>query len=118
MSREDFLFCTPSEFRAIFDSWQQQQDRTNRTAWERTRMMCLCMLQPHSKKKMKARDVMEFPWEKKETKPQKQLSPEEYERVKRRYGIGLHSGQTADEQQHTNSDGGDNNHPHGRQEQG
>ena len=29
-------------------------------------MECLCSLQPHSKKQLHARDVMEFPWEKEE----------------------------------------------------
>ena len=29
-------------------------------------MVCLCSLQPHSKKQLHAHDVMEFPWEKEE----------------------------------------------------
>lgn len=63
---QDFCRCTPSEFRAIFDAWSGERERRERGEWERVRMSCLCALQPYSKKKLKASDIMEFPWEKKE----------------------------------------------------
>lgn len=63
---EDFEQCTPSEFHAIYHAWQKRELQMERSSWERIRMECLCMLQPHSKKKLHARDVMEFPWEKEE----------------------------------------------------
>lgn len=63
MSRDDFCRCTPSEFYAVYMAWSEMRERADRGAWERTRMQCLCMLQPYSKKQLKARDVMQFPWD-------------------------------------------------------
>ena len=38
-------------------------ERREQSEWERLRMSCLCMLQPYSKKRLRAEDVMRFPWE-------------------------------------------------------
>ena len=66
-----------------------------RNSWERIRMVCLCSLQPHSKKQLHARDVMEFPWEKEESGKMKAKKPkmsaaeiaERYEAAKMRLGL-------------------------------
>lgn len=58
-------------------------------------MACLCSLQPHSKKQLHARDVMEFPWEKEESgklkaKRRKMSAAEiaeRYEAAKMRLGL-------------------------------
>lgn len=64
MSMQDFERCTPSEFKAVFDKWQKCSELREQSEWERVRMSCLCALQPYSKKRLSASDIMEFPWEK------------------------------------------------------
>lgn len=61
---DDFCRCTPSEFHEVYASWLEDSERRERGMWERMRMECLCMLQPHSKKRLEASDIMLFPWEK------------------------------------------------------
>ncbi len=63
MSMDDFCRCTPSWFYKVYEAWHEREQRLEQAGWERTRMQCLCMLQPYSKKKLQARDVMQFPWE-------------------------------------------------------
>lgn len=91
MSMEDFCRCTPSEFKATFDVWNRQEEQRERGHWERVRMSCLCSLQPYSKKRLSATDIMEFPWEKRSETPKETLSKEEelarYEAAKRAYGL-------------------------------
>ena len=59
-----------------------------RNSWERIRMVCLCSLQPHSKKQLHARDVMEFPWEKEESgKMSAAEIAERFEAAKKRLGL-------------------------------
>jgi hypothetical protein len=91
MSMEDFCRCTPSEFYGVWHAWSEREQRLERGAWERMRMECLCSLQPHSKKKLAARDLMTFPWEKEAEREKETLTAEELrermERAKARYGL-------------------------------
>lgn len=82
MSIGDFDLCTPHEFSVIAEGWHDYETMRMRDAWERTRMTCLCMLQPYSKKKLRAEDVLEFSWEK---QPKKKLSAEDVARQKERF---------------------------------
>ena len=53
-------------------------------------MQCLCMLQPYSRRRMKPRDVMRFPWDEEETQTEKLTTKEireRFERVKREQGL-------------------------------
>ncbi len=93
MSVDDFCRCAPSEFYAVWTAYSEREQRQERAAWERMRMECLCSLQPHSKKKLTARDLMTFPWEKeteadreKETLTDAEVR-ERYERAKARWGL-------------------------------
>lgn len=91
MSVEDFCRCTPSEFKAVSDAWSRHREQLERGRWERVRMTCLCSLQPYSKKRLSAEDIMEFPWERKPESPREELSKEEelarYGAAKRAYGL-------------------------------
>ena len=82
---------SPSEFYEIWKAWSEGEQRRERGAWERMRMECLCTLQPHSKTKLAAKDLMTFPWEKepeeeaeKETLTKDELR-ERMDRAKARY---------------------------------
>lgn len=92
MSMDDFCRCTPSEFRAVWDAWNEMRQSAEREAWEQLRMQCLCTLQPWSKQRLEARDIMEFPWDKiKESPVNGNLSREEllrrYREAKREAGL-------------------------------
>lgn len=92
MSMQDFERCTPSEFKATFDAWNELHERDGRIEWERVRMLCFCSLQPFSKKELSLTDVMVFPWEKEETKNERREETREevmarYEKAKRRLGL-------------------------------
>jgi hypothetical protein len=66
MSMEDFCRCTPSEFEAIWEQWREREDMGVREAWERSRWVAMCVLQPWVKKSLRPRDVVEFAWERAE----------------------------------------------------
>lgn len=92
MSMDDFCRCTPSEFHEVYASWLEDSERRERGMWERMRMECLCMLQPHSKHGLSAHDVMVFPWDDvKKRKKDVALSHDElmarYREAKRRVGL-------------------------------
>ena len=90
MSVDDFCRCTPAEFRAVADAWRRAEERRERSGWERTRMQCLCMLQPYSRRRMEPRDVMRFPWDAEESQREKLTTKEireRFERVKREQGL-------------------------------
>lgn len=85
MGFDDFCRCTPSEFRATYGAWTDKEERWERREWERTRMSCLCALQPWSKRQLAARDVMEFPWEAEEEEKSGKRNEESREEVLARY---------------------------------
>lgn len=92
MSMQDFCQCTPFEFRAVFDAWQDWHQQRERGEWERVRMQCLCSLQPYSPKHLQAADIMQFPWEKesKETAKKEETREEtlaRFEEAKRKWGL-------------------------------
>lgn len=57
----------------------------DRDAWERARMIALYAAAPHTKKKLKATDIVTFNWEKSDTKGTKgnKWTKEEIERFKK-----------------------------------
>lgn len=87
MSMDDFCRCTPSEFNEAYEAWGECQERLERGAWERMRTQCLCSLQPYSSKKLRAEDLMRFPWEEEQKKSPCQEVQEElsHEEVMARY---------------------------------
>jgi hypothetical protein len=110
MSMTDFCSCTPSQFREAYNVWAERERTGLRQQWEQSRMMCMCMLQPYSKKRLQPRDVMRFPWdetpaksaERKESRPREELSDEErmerYRKAARRYGYkGIGDGNRNDQ---------------------
>ena len=76
MSMDDFCRCTPSEFYEAYYQWHDMRERQERLAWETVRTQCLCSLQPYSKRKLKAQDVMLFPWEEEESEERRGKSEE------------------------------------------
>ena len=93
MSLDDFSRCTPEEFRSVFDNWQELREYRMKESWEQIRMVCLCVLQPHSKNALSAKDVLSFPWDENSDRENEtdNLSKEEimarFEAAKRVYGF-------------------------------
>lgn len=97
MSMDDFCRCTPSEFYAAYEAWNEMQTSRERGRWERIRMQCLCSMQPYSKSKLTPQDIMRFPWEERKkseeegVKNKKPMSREEimerYRAAKKRAGL-------------------------------
>ena len=77
----------PFEFNEVMLQWREDQERIDRTTWDQTRFLATAMLQPYSKKTLKATDIVRFPWdEKKEEVPKGTSSRERMEEVRKRLG--------------------------------
>ena len=63
MSLTDFDGCTPQQFAAIFEAWQEREERRRRDGWEQSRFVVCGVLQPYSKKVIAPEDVCVFSWE-------------------------------------------------------
>ena len=96
MSVDDFCRCTPLEFSAIAQGWNEGERQRERSAWERTRLLCTTMLQPYSRRRLDPQDVMRFAWDDDPngdaTDEAEQLTAKEirerFEKVKREMGLG------------------------------
>lgn len=87
MSLADFFALSPSEFQAVWEEWDRLHTQRYRSEWEQTRAICGWTATPHLKKGFSIEQAIPFPWEgrKKEGKPAKRLTPEEWKRLKQRY---------------------------------
>lgn len=91
MSRDDFDRCTPSEFYEAWNRWATLHRDGERSSWERARVLAMYIIQPYTKSKLTARDVLPFPWDDEGEKQAVDISPEErkerFEAAKKRYGL-------------------------------
>lgn len=55
----------------MIEGWNDQQNRKEQADWERTRWMTTILLNPHTKKRIKSKDLIVFPWENKPKKDRK-----------------------------------------------
>lgn len=51
------------EFSHIYEQYNEREEMTERSAWERMRMLATICVQPYSKKRLKATELMRFPWD-------------------------------------------------------
>jgi len=75
-----FYAMTLEEFNQAVKGWNEVQENRERGEWERTRWLGVLVLQPHLRKgrKLKPKDLAEFPWEKPvKTNDKRRLSREE-----------------------------------------
>lgn len=88
MRLDDFSRCTPVEFSEIARAWHDIEERRERGDWERSRMQCICMMQPYSKKKLQPEDVMRFSWDKeKEDDLSKDEIMQRFQAAKKKYKL-------------------------------
>jgi len=58
-----FYDLLPREWTNLVDGWNQRENRREQSEWERTRWMTTILLNPHTKKRIKPKDLIVFPWE-------------------------------------------------------
>ena len=58
-----FYDLLPREWANLVDGWNERQNRMMQSEWERTRWMTTILINPHTKKRIKATDLILFPWE-------------------------------------------------------
>lgn len=64
------------EITTLFDNM------TNRDDWEQARLIAYVVAQVNSKKKLKPKDIMEFPWEKHRTNGDTSISNDDIKRLR------------------------------------
>lgn len=84
MGLDDFCRLTPSQFAEVVRQHSRHTQEREHAEWERTRMTCMCLLQPHSKSRLKPTDIMRFPWEEQRT-PQEETQQLTREEIMERY---------------------------------
>jgi len=81
LRHEEFCQLSIEEFQAIYNAWQKQKEMQTQDAWERMRLLATICIQPHLKKKITAKALLQFPWDKKKTQEgAKRLTQEESEK--------------------------------------
>lgn len=68
---DQFYDMLPREWGNLVSGWNEKQNRLEQGNWERTRWMTTILLNPHTKKRIKATDLILFPWEKEPKKNRK-----------------------------------------------
>ena len=63
MSLDDFQTLRPAEFIAAADAWQSSQDADVRRSWEIARTVAAILLQPHARRRLTVRSVLQLPWD-------------------------------------------------------
>jgi len=54
---------TPREWTNLVTGFNERENRNQQNEWERTRWQTTILLNVHTKKTIKARDLIVFPWE-------------------------------------------------------
>lgn len=54
---------TPEEADAVCHSYNEAEEQRDRGAWERMRMLAAITIQPHVKKRISPKNLIQFPWE-------------------------------------------------------
>ena len=87
MSFDDFCRCTPGEFRAALEAFREESEARERAAWDRARFTAACILQPHTRRRLRPQDVARFPWDTAATDaPKVKSTRERFEALKKQWG--------------------------------
>ena len=89
MSYDELYNSTPRNFNNKLIGFNAYQEQLMQDNWERTRVIIHSTLSPHSKKKLKPKELLPFPWDDKNkvkkqiaTKEQIQEALKKYEKIK------------------------------------
>lgn len=59
---------TPREWTNLVTGFNERENRREQSEWERIRWQTTILVNPHTKKTIKARDLIVFPWEENKVK--------------------------------------------------
>tara|TARA_R100000734_G_C3307140_1_gene97677 strand:+ start:570 stop:857 length:288 start_codon:yes stop_codon:yes gene_type:complete len=89
MSYDELYNSTPRNFNNKLIGFNAYQEQLMQDNWERTRVIIHSTLSPHTKKKLKPKELLPFPWDDKNkvkkqiaTKEQIQEALKKYEKIK------------------------------------
>tara|TARA_R100001377_G_scaffold40726_1_gene22802 strand:+ start:9493 stop:9786 length:294 start_codon:yes stop_codon:yes gene_type:complete len=68
LAYDELYGLTPRSFNNKIKGAQSLRDESLRESWEQTRILMVTTLMPHSKKKLRAEDVLPLPWDNKKSK--------------------------------------------------
>jgi len=68
LAYDELYGLTPRSFNNKIKGAQALRDESLRESWEQTRILMVTTLMPHSKKKLRAEDVLPLPWDNKKSK--------------------------------------------------
>jgi len=66
LPRKEFWEITPKLFSIYVEEYQNKESNREKGEWERARFVATFTLLPHSKKALKPKDLVIFPWEESE----------------------------------------------------
>ena len=85
MSYDELYDSTPRTFNNILIGFNLYQEQLIQDSWEQTRIIAHSTLSPHSKKRLKAKEVLPFPWDDKRKPKGKVVSKEQIQAVIDKY---------------------------------
>ena len=86
LNYDELYDFTPRSLNNKLIGFKKYQEQLSQNNWEQTRMIVHSSILPHSKHKLKPKDLMPFPWDKKPVK-KNTASKEHIQDVLRRYNI-------------------------------
>lgn len=60
---DELYSLTPRSFNNRLEGFKTHQEQLSQNQWEQTRIILLGCLSPHSKKKLKAQEILPLPWD-------------------------------------------------------
>lgn len=77
LSYDDLYDLTPRSFSNKLLGFNNYTEQLLQDSWEQTRLIIHATLSPHSKKKLKPKEILPFPWDNKK-KPKKEFASKEH----------------------------------------
>jgi len=86
LAYDELYGLTPRSFNNKLKGAQSIKEELLREGWEQTRTLMIATLMPHSKKKLKAEDVLPLPWDSLRVPKKKDIASKEHiESVLKKY---------------------------------
>ena len=87
LNYDDLYDHTPRSFHNKLVGFKNYNEKVSQNAWERTRLIVHSTIAPHSKQKLKPKELMPFPWDNKIKVKKDVASKEHIQKVLERYKL-------------------------------
>tara|TARA_R100001244_G_scaffold132039_4_gene106670 strand:+ start:177 stop:470 length:294 start_codon:yes stop_codon:yes gene_type:complete len=77
LAYDELYSLTPRSFNNRLLGFSEHQEQINQNNWEQTRLIIHACLSPHSKKRLKPKDILPLPWDSKNSPKKIIASPEQ-----------------------------------------